>query len=50
VTGLAGIAQQGLVAQLTARLPEMLEDLGELVRCESPSATSPILPSLTPEP
>jgi glutamate carboxypeptidase len=38
VTGPAGIAEPGLVARLAARLPEMLEDLGELVQCESPSA------------
>jgi glutamate carboxypeptidase len=38
VTGPAGIAQPGLVTRLAARLPEMLEDLGQLVQCESPSA------------
>jgi glutamate carboxypeptidase len=32
------IAQPGLVAEFQARLPAMLDELGELVRCESPSA------------
>jgi glutamate carboxypeptidase len=31
------IADPGLVAEFTARLPIMLDELGELVRCESPS-------------
>jgi glutamate carboxypeptidase len=31
------IAQPGLVAEFAARLPAMLEELGDLVRCESPS-------------
>jgi glutamate carboxypeptidase len=31
------IARPGLVAEFTARLPAMLDELGELVRCESPS-------------
>lgn len=32
------IAQPGLVAEFEARLPEMLDELSVLVRCESPSA------------
>ena len=32
------IAQPGLVAEFEARLPAMLDELGDLVRCESPSA------------
>jgi len=32
------ITQPGLVAEFDARLPAMLDDLGDLVRCESPSA------------
>jgi glutamate carboxypeptidase len=32
------IAQPGLVAEFDTRLPAMLDDLGGLVRCESPSA------------
>jgi glutamate carboxypeptidase len=31
------IAQPGLVTEFTGRLPAMLDELGELVRCESPS-------------
>ena len=31
------IAQPGLVAEFAARLPAMLDELGDLVRCESPS-------------
>ncbi len=31
------IAQPGLVAEFAARLPAMLDELAELVRCESPS-------------
>ncbi|HTW03412.1 MAG TPA: M20/M25/M40 family metallo-hydrolase [Streptosporangiaceae bacterium] len=32
------IAQPGLVAEFEARLPDMLDETGTLVRCESPSA------------
>ena len=34
----ASIAQPGLVTEFQARLPAMLDELGGLVRCESPSA------------
>jgi glutamate carboxypeptidase len=37
------IAQPGLVAELEVRLPAMLDELGDLVRCESPSADRPAL-------
>ena len=30
--------QEGLVATMTARLAQILDDIGELVRCESPSS------------
>jgi glutamate carboxypeptidase len=31
-------SQEGLVATMTARLAQILDDIGELVRCESPSS------------
>ena len=34
----APIAQPALVAEFEARLPAMLDELGDLVRCESPSS------------
>jgi glutamate carboxypeptidase len=37
------IAQPGLVAEFEARLPAMVGELGDLVRCESPSADLPAL-------
>jgi glutamate carboxypeptidase len=37
------IARPGLVAEFEARLPAMVDELGDLVRCESPSADLPAL-------